>query len=78
VDADTQSKLQKNKVYGLMFSQCSQTLQHKIETSADFGTKIKNDPNALKRIIERYSVSVVSTRHPYDLVVDSWINLVQT
>jgi hypothetical protein len=30
------------------------------------------------RIIERYRVSVVSTRHPYDLVVDSWINLVQT
>jgi hypothetical protein len=78
VDADTQFKLQMNKVCGLMFSQCSQTLQHKIETSADFGTKIKNDPIALMRIIERYSVSVVSTRHPYDLGVDSWINLVQT
>jgi hypothetical protein len=25
-----------------------------------------------------YSVPVVSTRYPYDLVVDSWISLVQT
>jgi hypothetical protein len=39
---------------------------------------MKNDPIALLRIIERYSVSVVSTLQPYDLVVDSWSNLVQT
>jgi hypothetical protein len=47
VDADTQFKLQMNKDYGLMFSQFSQTLQHKIETSADFGTKMTNDPIAV-------------------------------
>jgi hypothetical protein len=40
VDADTQFKLQMNKVYDLVLSQCFQSLQHKIETSTAFRTKI--------------------------------------
>jgi hypothetical protein len=71
-------KKQLERVYGLLLSQCSQTLQHKIETSSEFATKITDDPVALLGLIERLSVSAASTRHPYDLVVDSWINLVKT
>jgi hypothetical protein len=70
-------KLQMEKAYGLLLSQCSLNLQHKIKTMA-FEGKLKENPIELLAAIGRHSVNAVPSRNPYDVVVDSWINLVKT
>jgi hypothetical protein len=44
VDEQVKFKHQMDKMYGLLPSQCSDQLQHKIKTTKDFDTRIKNDP----------------------------------
>jgi hypothetical protein len=41
VDEQIKFKHQMDKIYGLLFSQCSDTLQHKIKTTKDFESRIK-------------------------------------
>jgi hypothetical protein len=62
-------KLEIDKIYGIIFAHYTHKLPHKIVTSSDFVTKIKNYPIALVGLIQRSSVSAVSTRHPCDLGV---------
>jgi hypothetical protein len=77
-DDEKKFKEQMGKTYGLIFSQCSPTLQRKIKTMADFLPKVKNNPIELLTAIERFSIYAVSSRNPYVVVMESWINLLQT
>jgi hypothetical protein len=77
-DNQAKFKQQMEKVYGFLFSQCSVTLQDHIKTMEEFELKIKENPIELLGAIERHAVNAVSTRNPYDVVVDGLTTLVQT
>ena len=66
----------KRRIYAVLWNQCTEALQQRIEASDDFETKIKNDHVKLMDAIEEHCL-ISSQDHHYDMkvVFDALMNL---
>jgi len=65
----------KEKVYSLLWSQCSKQLQHKIQNQQDY-LSIKNNPIKLLKTIEIHPLTYEENRYDVQIIDDALKNLI--
>ena len=56
------------KAYAFIWEQCTKGMQTKIESNADFNTKIKGDPIELLKIIKQYALNYHEHRYEMSII----------
>ena len=71
----------KGKAFALIYGQCNNALQHKLQARKDFEEVIKGNPIKLLDAISEHSMSYVENKYPFSIALDAiknYINLKQT
>jgi hypothetical protein len=66
------------KAYALLWARCAKGMQNKIESRANFKTKIKNDPFVLLEIIKEHSMHYQEKKYNMYVLFESLKSLINT